>query len=141
MNASMISRGRLMALILAVFTLATVSRAADEKKVDVTGTWKWTLTTPNGDEINLSAKLKQEGEKVTGTYYGRNNTETPIKDGKINGTELKFTVVRDFNGSQVTITYSGKVMGDAIDGKSEFKTQDADARTMDWKAKREKDAK
>jgi len=122
----------------AVSCVAFVARAADEK-ANVNGTWKWTLTTPNGDEINLSAKLKQEGDKVTGTYYGRNNSESPIKDGKLTGNELKFTVVRDINGTQITISYSGKVEGDKITGKSEFKTADnEEPRKMDWNAKREK---
>ena len=126
--------------ILTVTAFAPFSRAADEAKPDVNGTWKWSLTTPNGDEISISAKLKQEGDKVTGTYYGRNNTESPIKDGKLTGNELKFSVVRDINGGQITMNYSGKVEGDKITGKSEFKMQDQDARTMDWKATREKSA-
>ena len=124
--------------LFAICSFALISPAADEAKVDVNGTWKWTLTTPNGDEISLSAKLKQEGEKVTGTYYGRNNSESPIKDGKLTGNQLKFTVVRDINGSQITINYNGKVEGDKITGKSEFKMQDNEPRTMDWNAKREK---
>ena len=126
-----------LASILALTCFTSLSRAADEK-ADVNGTWKWTLTTPNGDEISLSAKLKQEGDKVTGTYYGRNNSESPIKDGKLTGNELKFTVVRDINGNQITINYSGKVEGDKITGKSEFKMGDEEPRKMDWNAKREK---
>jgi len=111
----------------------------DEKKIYVTGTWKWTLQIQGGDELALSAKLKQDGEKVTGTYYGRNNTESEIKEGKLKGNQLSFKVVRDINGAQITLTFNGKVDGDTVTGTMEFKNEDQ-SNSMEWKAKREKEA-
>src|SRR5260221_12129358 len=88
-----------LCVCVTIALLCISARAADdkkdEKKVDVTGTWKWTLQIQGGDELALSAKLKQDGEKVTGTYYGRNNTESEIKEGKLKGNELSFKVLRD----------------------------------------------
>src|SRR5262245_59791 len=43
---------------------------------DATGTWKWTATR-GGQSIEATAKLKQEGEKLTGVYVGgQSNTES-----------------------------------------------------------------
>jgi len=103
---------------------------------DATGTWKWSATF-NNNTVESTLKMKQEGEKLTGTYIGRNNTESPIEDGMIKGDAVSFKIVREFNGNKFTMKYSGTLSGDTIKGKSEF---DRDGQTMsrDWEAKRQK---
>jgi len=103
---------------------------------DPTGTWKWTSTFGN-NTIESTAKLKAEGEKLTGTYIGRNNTETPITNGTIKDNTIKFDVVREFNGNKFTIKYSGTISGDTIKGKTSF-DRDGQAQERDWEAKRQK---
>jgi hypothetical protein len=120
------------ALLLVFLGLVSTARAAE----DPTGTWKWTSTF--GDNtIESTLKLKQEGDKLTGTYIGRNNTETPISDGTIKDNMVKFNVVREFNNNKFTIKYSGTLSGDTITGKSEFE-RDGQAQSRDWVAKRQK---
>ena len=120
--------------VLALVAAAVPALAAD--KVD--GTWTWSFTTQNGQSFEQKAKLKQEGEKVTGVIMGRNNQETEIKDGKLSSEgELTFSVTRERQGQQVTTKYKGKVDGDTIKGTTE---RDG-GQSREWVAKRAKDEK
>ena len=47
-----------------LIALGTGARAADDKKVDPSGTWKWSFTAPNGQTRETTLKLKVEGENV-----------------------------------------------------------------------------
>jgi hypothetical protein len=109
---------------LALAAVATQAQDKQDKKVDVTGTWKWTA--PAGRNGNpgaeMTLKLKADGEKVTGalTYPPRGGqgdpTDVAISDGKLKGDALSFNVVRDFNGTSITNMFEGKVSGDTIKG-------------------------
>lgn len=121
-----------------VLTLA-LNASAEDKKIDLTGTWKSSSTNQNGQARETIFKLKAEGEKVSGTVSGRNN-ETAIEEGKIKGDEVSFQVTREFNGNKMVIKYTGKVSGDTITGKSEAQ-RDGQPTSRDWVAKREVEAK
>jgi len=114
---------------------------AQDKKADATGTWTWTRPARNGGtEQKITLKLKVEGDKVTGkvTSPGRQDAaavETEIKDGKIKGDEISFTVTREYNGNTMTQKYSGKVTADAIKGKIESE-RNGQPQSRDWEAKR-----
>ena len=54
--------------------------------------------------------LKVEGAKLTGTVSGRQG-DVPITDGKVDGDDLSFTVVMNFQGNEVKMLYKGKVSG------------------------------
>jgi hypothetical protein len=125
--------------VFAVGFLASVQ--AQDKKADPTGTWTWTRPGRNGGpEQKITLNLKAEGDKVTGkiTSPGRQGatTDTEIKDGKIKGDEVSFTVTREFNGNTMTQKYNGKVSGDSIKGKIEF-DRNGETQSRDWEAKRE----
>jgi hypothetical protein len=124
----------LAAVCLALLGLVGTARAAD--KADPTGTWKWT-TERNGQTTDYTLKLKLEGDnKLTGTYT-RGDQESKIEDGTFKDGEVSFKVTREFNGQKVTITYTGKVDGDTLKGKSEFE-RDGQKRSRDFEAKRAK---
>jgi hypothetical protein len=122
---------------LAVCLVLTLgfTASAEEKKIDLTGTWKSSYTNQDGQVRESTIKLKVEGDKLTGTVSGRNNDAT-IEQGKITGDEISFQVTREFNGNKVVIKYSGKVTGDTIKGKSESQ-RDGQPQTRDWVAKKE----
>jgi len=110
-----------MALIALVLT-ATLSFAEDAPaNKGVTGTWKWQQQGRNG-AVDITLKLKQEGDKVTGTLSGMGNQEQEITDGVVKGSEVTFKVVRDMNGQKMTTTYTCSIDGDSIKGKSETVT-------------------
>lgn len=108
---------------------------AEDKKIDLSGTWKSSFTNQDGQVRESTFKLKAEGEKLTGTASGR-NSDIAIDEGTIKGDEITFKVTREFNGNKMVIKYTGKVSGDTITGKSESE-RDGEKRSRDWVAKRE----
>jgi hypothetical protein len=101
---------------------------------DATGTWKWSVER-NGNTFETTLKLKQEGEKLTGTISGRNNTENPIEDGKVVGDVVSFKVTREFNGNKFVFAYEGKVSGDSIKGEQKFE-RNGESQSREWEAKK-----
>lgn len=91
----------------------------------------------NDQMRDMTLKLKLEGDKLTGTMLGRNNTETAIEDASFKDGEVAFSVTRERNGQKFTTKYKGKLDGDTIKGKSES-MRDGQAMSRDWEAKREK---
>lgn len=127
-------RRELLVLGLAVLGLVSQVQAAD--KPDPTGTWKWSVKF-NDQTRDMTLKLKLEGDKLTGSMPGRNNTETNIENGTFKDGEVKFSITRERNNQKFTTKYSGKLEGDTIKGKSESE-RDGQTQSRDWEAKREK---
>jgi len=122
-------------LTICLTLLISLAARAEDKKLEITGTWKSSFTNQNGQVRESVFKLKAEGEKLTGTVSGRQN-DTAIEQGKIKGEEISFQVTREFNGNKMVIKYTGKVGGDTIKGKSESE-RDGQPQKRDWEAKRE----
>lgn len=124
---------------MALFSLVLTSdiRAAEAKTApNPTGTWKWVFEIPNGQTVELTAKLKLEDGKLTGNVISRDGTEVPIQNGKIEQDQVSFTRVRERDGQTITSRYSGKLVGDTIKGKMEME-REGQTQTQDWVAKRE----
>jgi hypothetical protein len=100
----------------AAFLLAA-TLTVGAQSTNVSGNWKLTFETPNG-AANPSLVLKQEGEKLTGTYKGRFG-EFPL-EGAVKGKEIKFTVKVNAQGQEFLLEYAGTVDGDAMKGKVKF---------------------
>ena len=98
------------ALLSVCFALlaATLAWAAD-----VTGKWVAQVPGREGQTRETTFTLKAEGDKLTCSVSGRQG-DTAISDGKINGDEISFTVVRNFQGNEFKTHYKGKVAGDEI---------------------------
>lgn len=112
--------------------LVNVAQAAE----DPTGTWKWTVTF-NDQTREQTLKLKLEGDQLTGSMLGRNNSETAIEEGTFKDNAVSFKVTRERNGQKRTTKYTGTVSGDEIKGKTEFE-REGKTNSRDWTAKREK---
>jgi hypothetical protein len=80
---------------------------------DVSGKWKTSFTTPDGQVRENTLALQQDGEKLTGTLASRIG-DAKIQDGVVKGDELSFTVIRNFGGEDVKFTYKGKVTGNKM---------------------------
>ncbi len=83
---------------------------------DVTGQWKAEFDTQVGPQ-KYTFDLKVEGEKLTGTASFERMGQTgkvELKQGQLKGDELSFVEPFDFEGTEVPITYKGKVLGDEI---------------------------
>jgi hypothetical protein len=120
------------ALAFVVVGFVSTANAAD----DPTGLWKYTVTF--GDqtrEVNLTLKL--DGDKLTGSMPGRNNTETAIEEGTFKDGTVSFQVTRERNGQKRVTKYSGKLEGDTIKGTIESE-RDGKANSREWTATRVK---
>ncbi len=99
--------------------LAVVLFAAAALAADVNGKWKAEFETPDGQTRSNTFTFKVEGDKLTGSVLGQAG-EAPIQGGKVAGDNISFSVVRNFGGQDVTLTYKGKVSGDEIRFTVEF---------------------
>jgi hypothetical protein len=102
-----------------------------------TGTWKWTSTTESGQKFESTAKLTRDGRSFAGVYIGQKGQETPITSPKLDGRQMSFQVKHERDGQQVTVRYQGKIAGDTIKGKQEFRVGDQ-TRSLPWEAKRQR---
>jgi hypothetical protein len=115
---------------------------AQDKKVDPTGTYIWTMPGRNGgpDRTNTLV-LKLDGGKLTGTLAspGRGGQAPPrdISDGKVTGSDISFCVTRTFNDNTITNKFSGTLADGTIKGKMEFE-RNGEPQSRDWEAKLQK---
>jgi hypothetical protein len=94
--------------------LATALAAFSLWAADVTGKWTAEMQGPGGNTRTVTMNLKADGNKLTGTVSGGRGGEAEISDGKVDGNDLSFSVVREFNGNKMASTYKGKMDGDVI---------------------------
>ena len=90
--------------------LAAQTPAPAPKALDVSGKWAMVLELSIGSS-NPTLVLKQEGNKITGTYTGR------YGDSKLTGTiddkrMLTFQVSLSAEGTDVSMFFSGEVSAD-----------------------------
>jgi hypothetical protein len=95
-------------LLVLACALAVVALAADP-----TGKWSYEMQGRNGPQT-VTLTLKASGDTLTGSLAGGRGGEVNISDGKVNGDDISFNVVREFNGNQITTKYTGKLSGDTL---------------------------
>jgi hypothetical protein len=104
---------------------------------DVSGKWSYEMAGRNGNTMTSNLTLKADGDKLTGTVSGRGG-DTEITDGKIDGDNVSFVVVREFNGNKITQNYKGKVDGDTIHFAMTMEGGPGDGKPREFDAKRAK---
>jgi len=135
MNVSKRTWFSALTLALAIIWLIPGLRAEDKKAGgSVTGTWKSTFTTNDGRTIETTYKLKQEGEKLTGTVQRGEGPERKIEQGKVKDGKVSFQYSVERDGNTFTVKYEGELNGDTIKGKV-----GVGDRSFDWEAKRQKE--
>src|SRR5207244_10446499 len=125
----------LAALTLSLAVLNSPLFAADH---NLAGTWKATFTTQNGQTIESTLKLKQDGDKLSGVVIGRNGNETPLDTISLTGDQLSLKLTRERNGEKTTIKVAAKVAGDTLKGKLQSDYGGENHR-LDWEASRAKE--
>lgn len=99
---------------------------------DVTGKWVASYEGPNGNKMESTFDLKTEGTALTGTVTSPRG-EAKIQEGKVDGDNVSFVVIRNFQGNEVKQNYTGKVAGDEMKLSASF-----GERTIEMTAKRSK---
>jgi hypothetical protein len=87
---------------------------------DLTGKWQGSFKF-NEQEVPLTVELKGATD-VTGTVSGLPSGVATIKDGKLDGDNLTFWLMTEYQGSPIKLVYKGKVAGSEI--KFTFGTED-----------------
>jgi hypothetical protein len=131
---------RIMFSFAALLVLSLSGAFAADDKVNATGTWKYEITGQDGNKREVVYKLKQDGEKLTGTVsaFRQGGQDTEITDGTVKGNEVSFKVKRMRQNQEIVTTYTAKIEGDTMKGKSV--TGDGDnKREREFEAKRAKE--
>ena len=107
---------------------------------DLSGTWTWTTPGRNGGPDRVSTlTLKVADSGLTGklSVPGRDGqpVETPITEGKVDGDNINFDIIRQFNGNSNTNIYAGSLTNDEIIGQIQF-NRNGETQTRKWDAKR-----
>ena len=138
----MIGKLRWMVFLLAVGLATPVVTQSEKKPAEkkpaakpagqegVGGLWNIVIDSPQGS-ASPEMHLAQEGEKVTGQYkgmFGESKLSGTFKDG-----ELKFTVAVNAQGTDLVLTYTGRL---EKDGTLKGTLAAGDLGGADWKATR-----
>lgn len=123
----------LATMIVAMLGLG-LGTAIGSTRADVTGTYKWSVER-NGQTFETTLKLKQDGDKLSGTVSGRQGNETAIEDAKVNGDEVSFQIVRTFGDNKIVQKFKAKVSAESMKGTIETE-RNGNKNTRDFEAKR-----
>jgi len=108
---------KLRSLLLASLLVTTPAFAAD-----VDGKWTGSIDTPNGP-VQINYTFKADGARLSGTSTGPDGTSIPLKNGKIDGNKIAFSLDLDFGQGPMTLNYTGEVAPTVIKIHSDFMGQ------------------
>jgi hypothetical protein len=101
-------------LLLGLLLASSTAYAAN-----VDGKWSGSLDTPGGP-IQVNYTFKANGPTLTGSTTAPDGSAIPIKNGKIDGNKISFSLELDFGQGPVTFDYTGIVSPTEIKMHSEF---------------------
>jgi len=99
---------KFLALALGILLMAMTAFAAD-----VDGKWTGTMATPNGD-VPVNFTFQADGATLNGSTTGPDGMEIKIANGKVDGSNISFSLTFDFGGMPFTLNYKGVVAKDQI---------------------------
>lgn len=94
--------------------VTTLALALSAFGADLTGKWKGSMQGRDGNAREISFQFKADAGKLTGSMTGPMGNEVEISDGKVDGQNLSFKVVLEFNGNAMSLNYTGKLEGDDL---------------------------
>lgn len=119
-------------LIPFAFMAVFMTLAGPLQAQDVSGAWMLSYSQPGrqggpGREVTMDVTLLREGAAISGTALmaapgrgggggGGEPQEVPVTDGKIEGNEFTFSIVRGMGERTMTMVYSGTVSENTMEG-------------------------
>jgi hypothetical protein len=116
---------RVFLFLLTAFALVSGALAAD-----ISGNWKATAEGPNGS-LERAFTFKVDGAKLTGETNSPFTGRSEIKDGKVDGESVSFSITANFQGNDVKINYTGKATSGSFKLISKFLGND-DFPEIEW---------
>jgi hypothetical protein len=106
---------KLLVILAAVIFLGVTLFAVSVFAADISGTWDATVQTTGGNGTPTFV-LKQDGEKLTGTYSGT------LGNAPVTGTVKGDDVTLEFDVSGTKVTYKGKIdsTGKKMEGTCDY---------------------
>ncbi len=95
--------------------------ASSLQAAGVSGIWIGLLAEPDRDPQDLSFRFTETSGNVSGKMYG-DNESTPLKDLKIEGDKITFTVTTELNGSVNKFTFTGVIRENEMELRRERET-------------------
>ena len=80
---------------------------------DIDGKWTAHFEGRNGDQTQ-TLTLKASDNALSGTIQGARGPAAEISNGKIDGDNISFTVVREFRDNKFTQEYKGTISGSEL---------------------------
>ena len=105
---------QIVAMALGLLLLAAPAFAHDAD-----GKWEGMVDTPMG-AIPVGFTFKTDGAMLSGTSLGPDGAGIPIKNGKVDGAKISFSVDLDFGGMAITLNYVGTASPDKIAFSGDF---------------------
>lgn len=107
-----------MTLVVRLLAFSVLAAAVSAEPAKVAGKWNVTLQLEaiTGHPVIL---LKQDGEKLTGTYESARYGQSELK-GSIKEKEIEFSVSFVAEGMQTQGVFGGTVDGDTMSGNCSF---------------------
>jgi hypothetical protein len=81
---------------------------------DINGIWSGQITEPNRDPVDFSFRFVQSGTSLTGKMY-TDNESVPLKDLKVEGSHIVFTVTTELNGQINKFHFGGEIRSNEIE--------------------------
>jgi hypothetical protein len=100
---------KVFALTVGLLLIASFALAAD-----IDGKWTGQVAGMGGDPMTINYTFKANGATLTGTTTGMDGKDVPIKNGKIDGNNISYTVSFDMGGQEMKMDFKGVISGDQL---------------------------
>src|SRR5262245_2515440 len=101
---------------LAALVLLSGAAQAQGTPPNLTGTWRFTVTTDAGTGTP-TVTLKQQGDSLSGSYSSQVFGEQQVK-GTVKGRDFNFAFTTTIEGTTITVTYRGTITSaDSLQGQ------------------------
>ena len=81
---------------------------------DIDGKWTGSIAGPDGNGMPVNYTFKAEGTTLTGFTTGPDNSQVPLKNGKIDGNNISFSISFDMGGQEMKMDFKGVLSGDQL---------------------------
>jgi hypothetical protein len=107
---------RVALTIVVALTLSSAAAQAQGAPPNLTGTWRFNVTTDAGTGTP-TVTLKQQGDSLSGSYSSQVFGEQPVR-GSVKDRDFNFAFTATIEGNTFTVTYRGTITSaDSLKGQ------------------------